>query len=289
MANTTADIANQALDAAAIDLSIGDLEEGTKPAQVLLRAYGQCLRQLLRAVHWDFARAQAPLTLLADATAQAPNVPTLVPRPWAYEYAYPTDCMKVRFVPRMLADPGAPAGNIAIPGTPLMTGISRQGGFQAHLEPTRFLVANETNYVPSGIPADSPFQGVSPTSRTVILSNQKCALAVYTRFMPYPSMWDSQFRAAMVAYLASEVVLALATDKKFGMQMRQQNIAIAKEKIIQARISDGNEAFASSDLRVDWMQIRNAGGGRNWGHGGDGPGVLGYGFDSCGFGDGSAY
>lgn len=292
MANEPADIANQALDAAAIDLSIGDLEEGTRPAQVLLRAYGQCLRQLLRACHWDFARRQAPLTLLADATGQTPNTPTLVPRPWAYEYAYPTDCMKARFVPRELANPGAPAGNIAIPNVPLAPGLPQNGGFHARLEPTRFLVANETNYVPAGIPADSPFQGISPTGRTVILSNQKCAMLVYTGLIVYPSMWDPLFRAAMVAYLASEVALPLATDKKFGMQMRQTQIAIAKEKLTQARISDGNEGFYSSDIRVDWMQIRNAGGGR-WGAGGMGgfgeAGVLGYGFDSCGFGDGSAY
>jgi hypothetical protein len=289
MSNTPADIANQALDAAAIDLSIGDLEEGTRPAQVLLRAYGQCLRQLLRAAHWDFSRRQAPLTLLADATGQTPDTPTLVPRPWAYEYAYPTDCMKARFVPRNLADPGAPAGNIAIPNTPLMTGLGQCGGFQARLEPARFLVANDTNYVPEGTPADSPFQGISPTGRTVILTNQKCAWLVYTGLMVYPSVWDPMFRAAMVAYLASEVALPLSSDKKFGMQMRQTNIAIAREKIMQARISDGNEGFYSSDIRVDWMQIRNAGGGRIGAGGFGEAGVLGYGWDSCGFGDGTAF
>jgi hypothetical protein len=84
----------------------------------------------------------------------------------------------------------------------------------------------------------------------------KQAQLVYTCFNPYPSTWDSQFRAAMVSYLASEIALPLAGDKKFGMAMRRDNIAVAKSKIEQARIRDGNEGFYSSDLRVDWMAAR---------------------------------
>lgn len=287
--NTPEDIANQALDAAAIDLVIGDMQEGTRQAQVVLRAYSQCLRQLLRAAHWDFARRQAPLVLLADATGQTPDVPTIVPAPWAYEYAYPIDCMKARFVPREFVNPGAPSGNYALPnGVPILPGVaSAPTGFRARLEPARFLVANDTNYVPPETPGDSYVQGVSPTGRTVILTNVKCAKLVYTGLMIYPSVWDAKFRAGMVAYLAAEIALPLSADKKFGMAMRQQNIAIAKEKIMEARISDGNEGFSNSDIRVDWMDIRGAGGGR-WGRGDDGPGVLGYGWDACSLG-GTAY
>lgn len=290
--NTPEDVANQALDAAAIDLVIGDLQEGTRQAQVVLRAYSQVLRQLSRSAHWDCLRRQAPLLLLADATGQTPDVPAIVPAPWAYEYAYPTDCMKARFVPQNFTTPSTPNGNYGLPtGVPLVPGIATTPtGFRVRLQPARFLVANETNYVPAQTPPDSYVQGVSPTGRTVILTNVKCALLVYTGFIVYPSIWDSKFRAAMVAFLAAEIALPLSTDKKFGMAMRQQNIAIAKEKIMEARISDGNEAFSSSDIRVDWMDVRSAGGGR-WGNrfgDGDGPGVLGYGWDACSFG-GTAY
>jgi hypothetical protein len=89
--DTPASIANQALDAIGRggDIVIGDLTEGTREAKVILRAYSQCLRQLLRSANWDFARKQAPLVLLADQTGQTPNVGTIVSATnWLYEYAY---------------------------------------------------------------------------------------------------------------------------------------------------------------------------------------------------------
>lgn len=291
MSNEPSDIANQALDSAAVDFTIGDLTEGSKAAQVCLRWYSQCRDQLLRAANWDFSRAQEPMQLLADATGQTPNVPMAVPRPWLLEYAYPIDCLKARFVPRQTQHPGSPQGNISIPQQiPLMTGLGNPVSNFARLVPTRFLVGNDPNYVPTGTPQNSPISGISATGRTVILSNERHAILVYTRRMIYPSVWDAQFREAMVAYLASEIALPLARDKKFGMQMRELNIKIAVDKLRAARISDGNEGFYSSDIRVDWMDIRNSGGGRHWGGGGfgDGPGVLGYGYDTCSIG-GTAY
>jgi hypothetical protein len=105
----------------------------------------------------------------------------------------------------------------------------------------------------------------------------------------YPSLWDALFEEAMVAYLASQTALAIWSkkDRKFGMAVRAQQIAIAKEKVAAARATDGNEGFASVDLRVDWMQFRRSGGsfglgGR--GYGDDGIGVLGYGWDALSFG-----
>jgi hypothetical protein len=97
------------------------------------------------------------------------------------------------------------------------------------------------------------------------------------------------FREAMVAYLASQVALPLAKDKKFGLQMRKDNIEIAKAKIKAARVVDGNEGFYSSDLRVDWMATRNIGNrdGQWWWR--DGPGGYGGGWDACSFADGTAY
>ena len=89
------DIANQAIDAIMWPEVLGDLEDGSHEAAIVLRAYRQCLMQLLRAAHWAFARKTAPLILLADATGNSPNVGTVVPNPWfCYEYEYPTDCAK---------------------------------------------------------------------------------------------------------------------------------------------------------------------------------------------------
>lgn len=294
--NLPADIANQALDAAAVDYTLGDLEEGTKAAQVTLRAYGQCLRQLLRAANWDFARKTSPLMLLADATGQTANVGSLVPTPWIYEYAYPIDCMKVRLIPWNYGQfPTVPVGNIAIPqGVPLTTG---SGGQQVligqRLKPSRFVVATDPNYTPPQGAIFWETQGQSPQGNTVILSNVKNATVIYTALMLYPSVWDALFRAALVSYLASEIALPLAKDKKFGLQIRKEQIEIAKMKIKEARVVDGNEGFYSSDIRVDWMDARRSGGygvGRGgWGGGYGDLGGFGGGWDSCSFADGSAY
>ena len=294
--NLPADVANQALDAIGYDKAIGDLQEGTRPAQVLLRAYGQCLRQLLRGAHWDFARKQAPLTLLADATGQTANVGTLVPVPWYYSYAYPPDCAKARFIPwnQAAQNPGVPVGNIQIPSTPLVTGLAQPPLTGQRLQAARFTVATDPNFAPAPGQISWEVQGLSPQGQTVILTNVQNAQIVYTAIMLYPSNWDPLFRAAMVAYLASEIALPLNTkDRKFGLQLRREQIEVAKAKIQQARITDGNEGWFSSDISVDWMQFRSAGGGfGTWGAGdsrNSGPGVNGYGWDSVGFSDGSAY
>jgi hypothetical protein len=305
-ANAPTDVANQALDAIAIDNELGDIEEGGRVANVTLRAYGQCRAQLLRAAPWTFARKQVPLVLLADASGQTPNVGTQVPGSnFVYEYAYPIDSARVRYIPsNPFFNPGAPSGNIvpADSAAPIMTSINANPGIGARIRPAKYLVTNDPNYsAPPGSNAGA-VQGQSPQGNTVILTNVPQASCVYTFDALYPSLWDHLFRAAMVAYLAQEIALPLwvQKDKKFGLQVRAQQIAIAKEKIMQARIADGNEMFASSDIPVDWMAARNTGG--SGGGFGFGPGIVsGFGLDgtygcwgggwggSAGFADGSAY
>jgi hypothetical protein len=296
--NLPTDIAQQAIDASGLDYLLGDIEDGSRPAQVLLRAYQQCLMQLLRGANWDFARKTAPLNLLADATGNTPNVGTLVPVPYVYEYEYPVDCMKARFIPWNYAlNPGPPSGNIVPPnsGSPISTGLGNPQLTGQRIRPARFVIATDPNYPPPAGSVTWEVQGVSPVSRTVILTNVQNAFLIYTALVLYPSQWDPLFRAAFVSYLASEIALPLSQDKKFGLTMRAQNIAVAKAKIEQARIRDGNEGTYSSNLAVDWMAARWTGGAGGWGNNyadGGGPanqwGGWG-GWDSCGFADGSAY
>jgi hypothetical protein len=295
MANLPADVINQALDAAGVDIVIGDPEEGTREAQVCLRAYVECVRQLQRAAHWDFTRKQGQLQLLADATGQTPDVGTTVPLPWVYEYSYPTDCLKLRFIPwnNYAQNQTAPPGNNAIPNTPLTTNSVLPTTSMIKIIPAPFVVGTDFNYPTDTNSADGQWwetPGVSPQGRTVIMTNVNKAFGVYTAFVPYVNMWDPLFRAAMVSYLASEIVLPLAKDKKFGLQRQTQLIAVVKKKLELARITDGNEGWYSTDHKPDWMQVRNAGGwGNGWGAGIGLPGVTGYGWDACTFSDGSAY
>lgn len=289
---TPTSIANQALDAAGIDFTLGNIEEGSKPSQVVLRHYTESLKQLLRAANWDWARREAPLQLVADATRQTPNVGIMVPSGFTYSYNYPTDCARIRFLPWNYWDQNSPvpAGNIVPPDpdAPIMPNLIVRLG--QPLVPSRFLITNDPNYVPEGASNDLP--GISPTGQVLILSNVRNARAVYTYNGFYPNLWDSLFREAMVAFLASKIVFPLGKDKKFARQIRADNIAIAQAAVRNAMVSNGNESWSNSDLAVDWMRVRNSGGRGPWGGiGADGPGYFFGGLDAIGWGtyNSSAY
>lgn len=293
MADLPSDIAQRALDEAGLEFELGDLQDGTRPARVLLRAYGQCVRQLLRTANWGFARKTMPLVLLADASGQTANVGNLVPLPWQYEYEYPSDCAKVRFIPwNYLSSPPVPVGNITPPNpnVPIVTGIN-QAFVGQRIVPARFVIAADPNFPPDPAANLDGVQGVSQTGRTVILTNVQNAQCVYTEQVFTPQRWDALFRAALTSFLSSEIALPLNKDKKLGLAVRTQNIALTKQKIQEARIAEGNESFSSSDIPVDWLRYRRSGGahaGFWYGSGWDG-GMLWGGYDSCSFADGTAY
>lgn len=286
-------IANEALSAAGVDFVIGTLEEGSRPAQEVLRKYTTCVRQLLRSAHWTWARKQAFLQLVADASGNTPNVGTRVPGPFLYSYNMPTDCLKVRYIPLNYAaadNPPIPPDNIVPPdsGAPLMNGLM-PALIGRPIVPTRFLVGTSVDYVPEN--ASNNIAGISPVGMTVIMSNQPNAQCVYTFDAVWVNLWDELFRSAMVAFLASEIALPLTRDKKSGQSFRANNIAVCKEKISLARATNGNETWASSDLSVDWIRNRMVGGfssGYGWGYG-TGPGYLFGGYDGIFFENSSAY
>lgn len=281
------DIANLALDAIGSPTVLGDIEDGTREAQICLRSYRECLMQLLRGAHWQFARKDAPMQLLADATGQTDGVGALVVPPWIYEYAYPTDCVAVRFIPfRPFGDP-APAGNIAIATTPIATALAVNPAAGHRLRPARFLIARDYNYPPLPGQITWEVQGLSPEGRTVVLTNVPNARAVYTSLVRYPSEWDALFRAAMVAYLASAICMSLAKNRQEGMALRRDQIAIVKQKLEAARLADGNETWSTTDRTAEWIAFRNSGGGFGWRHGEDDGGFCGW--SSVNFADGSAY
>lgn len=307
---TPADICNRALDSIGhtTDKRIGDLQEGSRESIVLLRHYGAALRQILRAVHWNFARTQSPLTLLNDATGQTTaaqiaagqdpvtvGTGTVGQRPWIYEYAWPVNAVKARFVPVQMYNPSqAVPGNISLPSTPPMTGMQSAVPF-ARLIPARFTVAQD--FVPnligvpaawSEIPDTSQTMGQALAQQTVILTNQPNATLVYTSLMTYPDQWDPLFSQAFIALLASLVAASLIDDVRARIAVRDDQIKVAKMALEQARITDGNEGNFSLDHVPDWIRVRN--GGSRWGGGLDaGPGVYSYGWDAAGFPDGSSF
>ncbi len=238
------DVVNRALDECGIE-EIGDLEEGSPASNAATRIYVPTLRQLLSAAHWNFARKQNTLTLLADASAiYTSNTDVL--SPWSYMYEWPVDCVHARFVP--YTDGNVDTDGNLIAGSNLLSWAS----------PSPFLVAsaNRVND-PAGNWGD--IEGHDPDQTRVILSNVIGASLVYTGMMQYPDAWDPLFEQGMVAILSARLAMPLIEDKKFARVVRADNIAIAREAINAARVRDGNEGWTVADHTPDWIRARTSG------------------------------
>lgn len=239
-------IINRALLSVGARAQISSINENSAAAQVALTLFTPTYEALGRAAHWNCFRKQVTLSLLAAAMG-TPENPSgtalpLPPTPWLYQYAYPSDCLNMRFVV-----PSLPAG---------------VGG-----------VANTTynNAAPTWLPGGGqiPFAVAYATDATgnpitVILTNQSQAQAVYTVNQPSPDIWDSQFQAAMVASLAAYFVPALALN----MALMGASAQSAERIIAQARAADGNEGVTVMDRIPDWIRARGGEGGYGWGTGG---------------------
>jgi hypothetical protein len=260
------DVCNRALDECGVPV-IAEMYEGSASSRVALRHYGPSVRSLLRSAHWNFARKTAPLSLAKDTTNTDGTVPTDVPPPWLYEYLDPEDCIKVRFVPQLSApDPLTP---------PLMTNLPVAPIYSSTL-PAPFVVGTDL------------FAGPDGTGIAVILTNVKNAMAVYTAMISDPQQWDPLFMDAVVAFLAARFAMPLVPDKKLAMQMRAENIAIVKDAVGRARVSDGNEGWSTVDHIPDFIRVRSTGGWPSGFFTSNIPGLI-AGWDTLSLPDGSAY
>lgn len=303
MPSTPTDIANLALDACGVDVQLGSLEEGGAMANRCLRAFAKCRQELLRAAPWTFARKQATLTLLADASGSTPGVGTVVPgTQFIYEYEYPIDCARIRYIPwNPFLNPGVPINNFTPPFSPAppVQVSPSPSVIGMPIRPSLFVITNDPNFPTTANPETWLYeQGQSPEGSTVILSNVPQASLVYTFDAVYISLWDSLFRNAMVSYMASEIAMAVwVRNSALGLKVRADQIAITKQKITEARIADGNEMSVSTAHVPDWMRVRRVGGPYGWGPWGAGGFEASGGFGSWGtawggsisFSDGSAY
>lgn len=307
-----ADIVNQALDLLGADGTVGDLQEGTPLAAIALRHYGPTLRQVLRAARWNFARKQALLLLLQDATGQTTaqqiaaggpvtvGTGTVGMRPWVFEYQYPIDCVQARFVPATwFQNAGTAGGNITLPS---QTGLLTTQSALPYVRqvPTRFVITTDNNPTLVGaitdwsqLPDYASLAGQGPQGGTVVLTNQPNATLVYTALITGCDEWDWQFRQAFIAVLATFLAMPCLKDKKLARIVRDEQVRLAKSSLDEARRTDGDEAFTDVDNIPDWIRTRNAGGAygnrTGWAGVGGGLGVLGYGAFPCSLGNGSCY
>lgn len=244
MASDQLSIANRALLSVGARSQVSSINpsDGSAEANAISVLYTPTFESLARTAQWNCLTRQITLTLLAAApgTPENPggvNLP-VPPTPWLYQYAYPSDCLDVRYI---------------VPSLP-----SNEGG----VTPATTINNAAGAWIPSGgqIPYSVTTAYTSNNSPyLVILCNQDQAQAVYTVNQPNPAAWDSLFQAAMVASLGAFLVPALS----LSFPLMQIAIKTTEAAIVQARASDGNEGVTTMDHLPDWMRARA--GGSNWG------------------------
>ena len=187
-----ADIVNLSLARIGYPKRIGNLYDGSAAATKALTLYAQTRDELLRQFDWGFAERSVNLTLLKSAPANGyvppvywtPAYPIL---PWMYEYAYPSDCLKVRSIratPPILINPDP----------------------QANL----FSVDNDVALTP-------------PVK--VILANVQNAILVYTGQITDPAQWEADFVEALAASLGRRLAPSLVNMDFTKLEVQDEEVA----------------------------------------------------------------
>src|SRR5262245_30097648 len=96
------DVANRALSLLGTRSSVASLTEDSNEARVLSVWIDSVRDELLRLAPWNCAKMWKSLALIcaAPGTPENPSQGTpqwqrgVPPPPWAYEYAYPADCLR---------------------------------------------------------------------------------------------------------------------------------------------------------------------------------------------------
>jgi hypothetical protein len=236
---TKTEIANRALAAISARATIVnvDLEQSSEAKQTRL-IYDSTRDAMLRSAHWNFAKRTTYLTLLKSApgtpenpTGGAWNDQTMPAPPWLYEYAYPSNCLMVRYVTAPPTDTGAVT-------PPIFT-----SGFSG----------------PSPVPQirTAPFEIASGLDNTlqpinVILTNVRTAIGCYTFRADSEDLWDASFSEAMIYALGARLALPLTGNVDVQRNISQQAIGY----INAARARDGNEGITQLNHTPDWLVAR---------------------------------
>ena len=235
-------LCNLALDQIVAQTTITGLTPPSPPnnvaAEVMSRIYQLQVDNVFRAAHWNCARKQDTLTLLKAAVGTPENPSGALPAPpvpWLYEYAYPNDCLKVRFV--------IPMPNLPAPGTaPIMTNVGVSS------------MPNVNTSMPFVPAVDTNAQGIQVR---VLLTNAPRSQAVYTARLVNVDLWDPALQNACVGALAAWAAAPITGN----VERQKLSIALASGLIKAARDSDGNEGITQMDIIPDWIRVRNAGAG----------------------------
>jgi len=235
------EICNQALAAIGTRSTIASLTEDSAEAIACAQQFADTRNKLLRAAPWNFATRWAALGLLKAlpgmpesdiTTTSAVWLTTYPPPPWAYSYAYPSNCLMVRSVH---AQPNNATTTIPLFSSPY---YSTFGVGQA----VRFEVMSDLD--------------IDDNMIKVVCANISQALVKFTVADPPIEMWDYSFTEALTDALASQIAMQLTGNANVVKLMA----AKANASIEEARERDGNEGLTIVDHVPDWLQVRGVGG-----------------------------
>jgi hypothetical protein len=230
------DLVNRALLGVGARANISTMTENSTESNAANILFQPTFEQLGRTANWNCLRKQTNLTLLKAAAGTPENADGTVlpipPQPWLYEYAYPTDCLRVRYILPTFTSLSSVAAPLFPVANSAATTYSSAGG-----------------QLPFAVNYDTDVNGNPYVS---ILTGVAGAQVVYTVNAANPNIWDSQFQAAFVASLGAFLVPALSLN----MPLMQMMARAAERLIADARASDGNEGYQSQNREADWIVAR---------------------------------
>lgn len=240
------DIANRALSLIGTRSQIASLTEQSNEAIACNKWIDTTRHEILRIAPWNSALNFNSLALIcaAPGTPENPAVATstmwtkgIPPPPWAYEYAYPTDCVRLLYVVPQFSTGFSP-------GVPITTAVTGGAPQFWNGPPVKFKIG--IDQVINGKPA------VGGPDVKVVLTNQEFAIACYTKDLSDPTVMDDQLQAAWAHYLAAMLAIDLTGDKALA----NMRIKSANDTIQIARVGDGNEGLTINDVTPDWLRFR---------------------------------
>ena len=195
MAITWELLCNEALRKIGVKKRIGSAYEGSEVAKACLELFSQTRDELLQREEWPFAMREVELSIVGVSA----------PSPWTFEYGYPSDCLRIRYLQPDLthADPFDP-------------------------QPTLFLPWND--------------QRPNPPIRA-ILSDTAAAMLIYVGRITDPNTWDAAFTHAFISSLAEHLVVPLAAagllPQEIAMaEMDRESAAATDDTAAPRRIVD---------------------------------------------------
>lgn len=231
------DLANEALALIGTRSTISALDENSVESIEFSRCYVKVRRQLLRAAPWNFARRFATLGLLKALPGTPENTDPMSetwlasypPPPWLYTYAYPNDCLLLRYI--------VPQENNAGGVIPLYS----ENGYTS--------IPLMDRWAKFAVISDNDDDG---NEIRAIATNAPQAIACYTRDTELVDVWDPIFERAYVSAVAGAMTMALTGKRALQGDLYK----MADSIIMNARAQDGNEGLTIADHVPDWIRTR---------------------------------